>query len=219
MTTTFEQMRLQPGFTFHVVELIKQTKITVPPSKMALPFGISAAAGLIVLMLSLSIPYSPLYPIGQLIGSALPSQTQVPEDGVIPVDTIEITQIVSLSPEMNDGDFGKKPMPEPTTFAGVGKWEKRADMPTPRFALSTAVVNGEIYAIGGWDANNWALPTVEAYDPAIDTWTKKANMPTAKSFLGTAAVNGKIYVKLIRTSKKIICDGNNASPCWSPLPE
>lgn len=29
------------------------------------------------------------------------------------------------------------------------KWEKKADMPTPRDALSASVVNGKIYAIGG----------------------------------------------------------------------
>jgi hypothetical protein len=84
MSTTFDEMRLQPGFAFCIVEAIKQTKIQ--SSKMVLPFGVSVAAGLIVLLLSLSLPYSPLYPIGQLIGSALPSQTQVTDDGVLPVD-------------------------------------------------------------------------------------------------------------------------------------
>ena len=90
MSATFEEMRLQPSFTFRVVEAIKQTKIQIPPSKMTLPFSVSAVAGLIVLLLSLNVSYSPLYPIGQWIGSALPSQTQVKEDGVIAVDTVEI---------------------------------------------------------------------------------------------------------------------------------
>ena len=46
--------------------LVEQTTIGAPPSKMTLPFGVSAAAGLIALLLSFSIPHSPLYPIGQL---------------------------------------------------------------------------------------------------------------------------------------------------------
>ncbi len=50
-------------FTFRIVEAIKQTKIQAPPSKMTLPFSVSVAAGLIVLMLSFTVPYSPLYPI------------------------------------------------------------------------------------------------------------------------------------------------------------
>jgi len=28
-------------------------------------------------------------------------------------------------------------------------WEKKADIPTPRWGLSTSVVDGKIYAIGG----------------------------------------------------------------------
>ena len=30
-------------------------------------------------------------------------------------------------------------------------WTKKVDMPTPRYILSTSVVNGKIYAIGGAD--------------------------------------------------------------------
>ena len=31
-----------------------------------------------------------------------------------------------------------------------GKWTKKADIPTARSHLSTAVVNNIIYAVGGW---------------------------------------------------------------------
>ena len=75
------------------------------------------------------------------------------------------------------------------SLAAEGSWTKKADMPTTRVGLSTSVVNGIIYAIGG----NWGLTSVEAYDPATDTWTKKADMPTAKTYLGTSVVNGIIY--------------------------
>ena len=98
MSTTFDEMKLQPSFTFRVVEAIKRTKIQAPPSKATLPFGVSVATGLIALVLSMTIPLSPLYPIGTLIGSALPSQTQVPEVGVIPVDVVNkyLDKITSL---------------------------------------------------------------------------------------------------------------------------
>ena len=193
MSTTFDEVRLQPGFTFRVVEAVKRTKIQSAPYKPALPFGISATGIMIALMLSMAIPQSPLYPIGELIGSALPSQTQVPEIGVIPVDTVEVTEITILSSEKGDGDFGKKPMPKPTNFAGAGKWERKVDMPTPRFSLSTAGVelNGKIYAIGGW--NGQVLSTVEEYDPVNNTWREKADMPTPRCALATVVVNGKIY--------------------------
>ena len=69
-------------------------------------------------------------------------------------------------------------------------------MPTARAGLSTSVVNGKIYAIGG-ATGSWpnvvALSTVEMYDPAQDIWTKKSDMPTARYYLSTSSIDGKIY--------------------------
>jgi N-acetylneuraminic acid mutarotase len=74
-------------------------------------------------------------------------------------------------------------------------WTQKADMPTARLGLTTAVVNGKIYAIGGYArANSPAMKTVEEYDPATDTWTTKADMPTARMWLSASVVDGKIYV-------------------------
>jgi len=73
-------------------------------------------------------------------------------------------------------------------------WTQKADMPTARLGLTTAVVNGKIYAIGGYArANSPAMKTVEEYDPATDTWTAKADMPTARMWLSASVVDGKIY--------------------------
>ena len=47
-----------------------------------------------------------------------------------------------------------------------GKWTQKADMLTPRTQLATAVVNGQIYAIGG--LNGGPRSTVEVYDPQGD---------------------------------------------------
>jgi hypothetical protein len=77
------------------------------------------------------------------------------------------------------------------SLAREGIWTQKADMPTRRYVLSSSVVDGIIYAIGG-DAGSRAS-AVEAYDPVTDTWTKVADMPTARSGLATSAVNGRIY--------------------------
>ncbi|MBN1247499.1 MAG: hypothetical protein JXC32_07555 [Anaerolineae bacterium] len=76
----------------------------------------------------------------------------------------------------------------------TNSWTARADMPTGRVLLSTSVVEGKIYAIGG-NTSSWGkdLAAVEAYDPETDTWTRKADMPTARSTLSTNVVGGKIY--------------------------
>jgi len=70
-------------------------------------------------------------------------------------------------------------------------WHAKADMPTPRGGFGCAVVNGKIYAIGGWGVS-W-LQTNEEYDPATNTWATRANMPTARGNLTAGAVNNKIY--------------------------
>ena len=81
------------------------------------------------------------------------------------------------------------------SWAGGYGWTTKADMPTARMVLSTSVMDGKIYAIGGMSHPPRAvLSTVEEYDPVTDTWTTKASMPTgARYLLSTSAVNGKIY--------------------------
>ncbi|MFC1792999.1 kelch repeat-containing protein [Planctomycetota bacterium] len=80
------------------------------------------------------------------------------------------------------------------SFAQEGKWTTKADMPTARWAFSTSVVDGKIYAISGRKARTggW-LAVVEEYNPATDTWTRKADIPTARSWFSTSVLDGKIY--------------------------
>jgi N-acetylneuraminic acid mutarotase len=79
------------------------------------------------------------------------------------------------------------------TLAQGNPWVTKANMPTPRALLSTSVVDGIIYAIGGGTGPYSDFSTVEAYDPKTDTWTKKINMPTPRAALSTCAVDGIIY--------------------------
>ena len=87
------------------------------------------------------------------------------------------------------------------------KWEQKADMLTPRWGLTAAVVNNLIYVIGGAsdmpvhpggpgnpDAQRKALGTLEIYNPLTNTWTKGPDMPTPRMSFVAGAVNGKIYV-------------------------
>ncbi len=79
------------------------------------------------------------------------------------------------------------------SLAAEGTWKKKADLPTARMHLSTSVVNGKIYSIGGGPRAQVSVSTVEEYDPATDTWTTKSPMPTPRFALSTSVVNGKIY--------------------------
>ena len=71
-------------------------------------------------------------------------------------------------------------------------WSERAPMPTARGALSVALHEGKLYAIGGYEgrANSAA---VEVYDPASNSWTSRSPLPTPRDHLAAAAAGGKVY--------------------------
>lgn len=73
-------------------------------------------------------------------------------------------------------------------------WTTGAPMPTPRGTRNLAVVNGKIYAIGGWNGVS-SLATVEEYNPSTDSWVSKQSLPSPQGVMasGSIVVNGKIY--------------------------
>lgn len=61
-------------------------------------------------------------------------------------------------------------------FDPIGNcWERCQQMSTARSRVGVAVVNGLLYAIGGYDGQS-RLSTVEVYNPETDTWSKVASM-------------------------------------------
>jgi N-acetylneuraminic acid mutarotase len=70
-------------------------------------------------------------------------------------------------------------------------WTKKMNMHTERYALSTCVVEGKIYAMGGFKPQN--LQTVEEYDPKTDTWTTKKPMPIKNGYFGACVVDSFIF--------------------------
>jgi N-acetylneuraminic acid mutarotase len=79
-------------------------------------------------------------------------------------------------------------------------WVRKTDMPTPRYALSSCVIGGKIYVVGGlistFQMVTPALATqaLEIYDPATDSWEKKADMPEPRASAALAVFKGKIYI-------------------------
>ena len=77
-------------------------------------------------------------------------------------------------------------------------WELITQLPTKRYAFSTAVVDDKVYIIGGTLSHNnggpYGISTVEAYDPQTNTWQRVADMPTPRNYPKAAVVNGIIYV-------------------------
>src|SRR5205085_2434251 len=81
-------------------------------------------------------------------------------------------------------------------------WKPVTSMPTPRYQLTTSVVNGVLYAVGGYNLSSGWLPTVEAYTPADITWSS--------SDANVAAIDLNGLASAIRTGMTTITATANA---------
>jgi N-acetylneuraminic acid mutarotase len=93
-------------------------------------------------------------------------------------------------------------------------WTKKSDMPTARGGLTTCVVNGRIYAIGGVTDRMELVAAVEEYNPATDTWTKRSDIPTPRWNLSASVVERKIYVIGGWRKEKTIYKGGSERKIW-----
>ncbi|PVD35896.1 hypothetical protein C0Q70_02865 [Pomacea canaliculata] len=75
----------------------------------------------------------------------------------------------------------------------TGCWSVSESMNTTRSRVGVAVLNGRLYAIGGYNGVD-RLNTVESFEPSIRKWKKVASMNCKRSALGAAAVGGKLLV-------------------------
>ena len=70
-------------------------------------------------------------------------------------------------------------------------WVTRAPMPTARYWLAAGVIDGLLYAVGGWTTARTDVN--EAYDPSTDTWASRAAMPMARERLAVGVVDSSLY--------------------------
>ncbi|XP_065809506.1 kelch-like protein 18 isoform X2 [Labrus bergylta] len=97
-------------------------------------------------------------------------------------------------------------------FDPIGNfWERCQPMRTARSRVGVAVVNGLLYAIGGYDGQS-RLSTVEVYNPETDSWTQVSSMNSQRSAMGTLVIDGHIYVCGGYDGKSSL----NSVECYSP---
>ncbi|XP_077999159.1 kelch-like protein 3 [Glandiceps talaboti] len=72
------------------------------------------------------------------------------------------------------------------------KWYHVAEMASRRCRAGVAVMNGLIFAVGGFNGS-LRVRTVDVYDPAKDQWSSVASMEARRSTLGVAVLNCIIY--------------------------
>jgi N-acetylneuraminic acid mutarotase len=74
-----------------------------------------------------------------------------------------------------------------------GRWRDLALLPTARGALSAAVLDGRVHAVGGVGLDRKNVTAHESYDPATNRWTARAPLPTARDHLAVTAAQGRLY--------------------------
>ena len=71
------------------------------------------------------------------------------------------------------------------------QWQEVAGLPAPRWTLAAAVLNGALYAFGGYGTGYDPQSTVYRYDGL--RWTETAPMPAPTACLAATVLNGVLY--------------------------
>jgi N-acetylneuraminic acid mutarotase len=71
-------------------------------------------------------------------------------------------------------------------------WGSGAAMPTAVYVPATAVLNGQVYVIGG--STTAPVADVQIYNPVTNTWSAGTPLPVATTTASAATVNGVLYV-------------------------
>jgi hypothetical protein len=74
------------------------------------------------------------------------------------------------------------------------EWRTLAPAPTPRTEAAAAVLDGEIYLIGGYAPPAVTVPIVEIYDPTRDEWRPGPPLPVPVNHAAAAVAGDTIYV-------------------------
>ena len=78
--------------------------------------------------------------------------------------------------------------------AGTKSWSSIASMSTRRSSVGVAVLNGLLYAVGGYDGiARQCLDSVECYNPEVDEWRCVESMTQRRSGAAVAVLDGMLY--------------------------
>ncbi|MGH9839595.1 MAG: Kelch repeat-containing protein [Blastocatellia bacterium] len=77
--------------------------------------------------------------------------------------------------------------------ANRGAWTNLAPMPAARQEISTAVLDGKIYAITGFNGSGGNTSNVYVYNVQTNQWTEAAQLPIATNHNAAAVAAGKLY--------------------------
>ena len=127
MNTHFAQQKLQPAFTFNIIEAVKRTRIQPNPQTPAIPVGFAALGILALTLLCLTVPFDQFPAIGNMVGAPVPSETEVTEIGEIPVAEVVLAETAIVSSGDGKTDLARNPKPTNVVLAANAEAEVETD--------------------------------------------------------------------------------------------
>jgi N-acetylneuraminic acid mutarotase len=79
-------------------------------------------------------------------------------------------------------------------FPEFDGWSMGLAMPLARSEHAIALLNGQIWVLGGYPPGRLPSDLVQIYDPATSRWTLGPRLPSPIHHIMTAAVDGRLYV-------------------------
>ncbi|WUD78113.1 carboxypeptidase regulatory-like domain-containing protein [Streptomyces sp. NBC_00510] len=76
----------------------------------------------------------------------------------------------------------------------AGTWTRGAPAPEPRQATAHGIIDGRLYAVGGWGPQETVSRTLQVYDTARNTWVKGPAVPQGHYGAAGAVLDGRLYV-------------------------
>src|SRR5947207_1183070 len=90
--------------------------------------------------------------------------------------------------------FAQNAAPPIPGTTGPGSWFLLQPMPHQQNEAATAMVDGKIYVIGGFEFDSEPTTRVQVYDPASNTWSEGTPLQEGVHHAGAAVVGNKIYL-------------------------
>lgn len=79
-------------------------------------------------------------------------------------------------------------------LAAAAAWQSGPQLPAPRTEVAGAAVRGEIYIVGGYNADGSSSRRVDVYSPATRNWRRGPDLPVAVNHAMAAAYRGRLFV-------------------------
>ena len=130
MSTTFEGHKLQAGFTFHIVEIVKRIRIQPMPRATGLPWGLSLATGIIFAILTLNPHLNVVDFMDVPMSPTSLRETEMAQVGEIPVDILKISQAPVISGGQGNGYSGASGLPDQSN--GILMAPRKEDVTFPK---------------------------------------------------------------------------------------